>query len=1410
MSFSNSWVAKAVTAKGQLHCHSTNSDGTKTPAQVVQAYLDDDYDFVCITDHDHLTTDPAVGGITFIQGDEANTASLHLGCVGITQLPSGTCNEAIAQVHADGGFTQLNHVDFSSYVIPLATLNTLVGYDAIEYVNGFVQHDSTCFPNNPDMPLPQIKCDRLWSLGNRFWITACDDCHDHADATCNEQNNAWVMVNAASTSAANIVSELKAGNFYISDGALIDSVTVSGNNITITLPASSTVTWQVQGCMIAQTDTSVTEATYTAKPNEDIYILIKVVNGAGKRAWAQPIFNDGPPIMLTKAGYFTLKTSTGSQATTGVGFRPRALILFYETSAGWTSSYCFSVGVSSDYGCAAIGGSDYSGQATTVCARGQTRTSQVINWAGTIYSNALVSTFDADGFTLNYTVASTGADRIYYFAIGGTAVQQTAVKEWWPAATGNQSVTGVGFQPDAVFHFGMYSNTSGAHNDVTSVYHFGAMDAAGNQWANYVFAQDAVATTNTARVQRTDKCIVGLGSQSTLLTAATFVSMDADGFTVNHSAQQGRMVYSLCLKGGSYKVGHWDKSTNTSVPVTETITTTGILPKGVLTTNVSNVAMTGNAADGLRLAFGASDGTNNYFNAIQSKDNAADSLSYSRYSATQSLEVCDNDAHTDDAGGTMGNFVAQAFDAVWATNNNVATEICYMVFGEAYATAAVTAAVAAATSAGNAPTVSGAAGVTAIPARAVSLAGMPTPVEDACQVKFCDWPELGTTVINKGIAGVSYNGTATDNDFEVLASGATCFHLDANTDITTIPTGIVNTNSPFTMECLFNLDVSGTPSVILLSINWNFYAIINPGWSYIIKYNPAFDGYKAWVWTTDSAPEGEWTYLQIAWDTSGFDNTPVVKINNTQLTLSASHSGSVTQWCADSGFYIGNGSQAHATLGKIALFKFHSRKLLDSELIQNVNAESWRVGSVLSGATISGAAGVDAVRAQATAAIPAPAPGAGIGITAVKAAANSEAPVPALETNNILAAVKAEATATAPAPTASGAAGVAAVNAAATATAPVPVASGAAGVDAVKAEAAATAPVPVLTSDNILSAVAATATADAHAPDVSSEAIIAAVVAAATAVANAPEVSIEVIVDALINAAVATATADAIAPSSISGDAGVDAVSAEAAAEAPAPELISNNIIFAAVAEAVAESEAPSVSGDALVAAAVAEAIAEAYAPEIFNEMSVMIAAAVAEAMADSIAPTIEGDVWADVLINALVAEAAADAIAPDASGDAGVDAVVADALADATAPVISGDALIEAIVAEALAEAISPEITEYQGIEIGAVVATATAVAIVPEIFGEIVNVPYCEPEVDFTGTEFLITVLGGVYSEIISMLAQEAGATAFVGSYIDKTDFSASVGAATTIDAIYEDYTHMEGILPAIKLVGFIRCKA
>lgn len=91
--------------------------------------------------------------------------------------------------------------------------------------------------------------------------------------------------------------------------------------------------------------------------------------------------------------------------------------------------------------------------------------------------------------------------------------------------TGNKAITGVGFTPKMVRFSSLPTSSTGATNTA-----LGAMTAS----SQYVVLNATDTSTGRGRYSSTSYCIglVGPGS-STPFLLASYVSMDADGFTIN-------------------------------------------------------------------------------------------------------------------------------------------------------------------------------------------------------------------------------------------------------------------------------------------------------------------------------------------------------------------------------------------------------------------------------------------------------------------------------------------------------------------------------------------------------------------------------------------------------------------------------------------------------------------------------------------------------------------------------------------------------------------------------------------------------------------------------------------------------------------------------------------------------------
>lgn len=242
-----------------------------------------------------------------------------------------------------------------------------------------------------------------------------------------------------------------------------------------------------------------------------------------------------------RVGAFDLTTASGTQAVTGVGFQPKAVLFSAATDnttegiSTTTTRYALGAMTSAaqwvmtEFGQGANTPSDEQGVARTDAALVR------IGNALTTTMLAARSSLDSDGFTVNKSTPPGGTVRIGYVAMGGSGLQVAAGAFNQPSSTGNQAITGVGFQPKAELFIsaGRVASTTPTAGSRTMA---GFAVSSSNRRTYWTGAGDAVNPSQTARVVSETAALVhaspGSGG-STTVAVADFVSQDSDGFTVN-------------------------------------------------------------------------------------------------------------------------------------------------------------------------------------------------------------------------------------------------------------------------------------------------------------------------------------------------------------------------------------------------------------------------------------------------------------------------------------------------------------------------------------------------------------------------------------------------------------------------------------------------------------------------------------------------------------------------------------------------------------------------------------------------------------------------------------------------------------------------------------------------------------
>lgn len=270
---SNPHHSTPLTLKGQLHSHTSNSrDGVTNPADLVKAYKNAGYDFISITDHDHITVQPEVDGMLFIGGvEEAQGRNPHILVYNITEQSHERDPLAIINEHLNNraSLVGLAHPEHGIHSFSQDTLQ----HSNVQLIEVF----------NAMGGLGEDSWDFMLTHGKRVYGIATDDNHD---LTKTNFDRGWVVAHVNSRSEEGVLDALRSGNFYASTGNDL-KVEVKESKIIATSTNSSKFEFVSQGKVIHKATGQT--ATYNINGREQ-YVRIKATKADGQAAWSQPIF----------------------------------------------------------------------------------------------------------------------------------------------------------------------------------------------------------------------------------------------------------------------------------------------------------------------------------------------------------------------------------------------------------------------------------------------------------------------------------------------------------------------------------------------------------------------------------------------------------------------------------------------------------------------------------------------------------------------------------------------------------------------------------------------------------------------------------------------------------------------------------------------------------------------------------------------------------------------------------------------------------------------------------------------------------------------------------------------------------------------------------------------------------------
>jgi hypothetical protein len=275
--------------KGNLHMHTTLSDGKLPPDKAIALYREAGYDFLALTDHWKQSEAGAAGEMLLLPGCEFDTGNMvdfpvfHIIGAGMEKPvalrrdPSRPPQQIIDAIEEAGGMAFLAHPAWSvTNPDDVLSLKGLWGAEIYNTVSGLPWN---CRPDS------SLYFDLWASRGRRIPCTAADDSHYYKG----EQTRSYIMVNAPALTLPALREAIRTENFYASQGPRFESVEIGEGTVRVRCPQVETMIFysNTVWCDDRVVTGGTRGADYRIQPT-DRYVRVELIDAEGRRAWTSP------------------------------------------------------------------------------------------------------------------------------------------------------------------------------------------------------------------------------------------------------------------------------------------------------------------------------------------------------------------------------------------------------------------------------------------------------------------------------------------------------------------------------------------------------------------------------------------------------------------------------------------------------------------------------------------------------------------------------------------------------------------------------------------------------------------------------------------------------------------------------------------------------------------------------------------------------------------------------------------------------------------------------------------------------------------------------------------------------------------------------------------------------------------
>lgn len=273
--------------KGNLHTHTTLSDGRKTVEEAIALYRGQGYDFLAITDHRKYFPHAEKNGLRIIPGTEFDrnymspNIAYHILGIGlereVVQDPAATPQQILDAIHDAGGLSIVAHPGWS--LMTHESLQELSGYDGMEIYNGVSEYYSGrgYYSDYADVLAANGIVKRLFATDDTHWY--------ERDAF-----RGYIMVQAPDNTWTSIRKGIRENRYYSTQGPEFYQISLDETNFTLHVNSSPlcSVIFYSDTFFVGnrvQLGDHITHSQYKIN-STDHYVRVEGIDANGKHVWS--------------------------------------------------------------------------------------------------------------------------------------------------------------------------------------------------------------------------------------------------------------------------------------------------------------------------------------------------------------------------------------------------------------------------------------------------------------------------------------------------------------------------------------------------------------------------------------------------------------------------------------------------------------------------------------------------------------------------------------------------------------------------------------------------------------------------------------------------------------------------------------------------------------------------------------------------------------------------------------------------------------------------------------------------------------------------------------------------------------------------------------------------------------------